>query len=90
MVQARVTDDKLSNQRAGQIIKPLSESAFFKSKMKLAALAAKEIPDGGGISLHNGLGEQLAFKIEYDCRNGCQMNIKSDILDVSHRRSFLR
>src|ERR1044072_9339241 len=86
MIEARGADEHISNQRPGQIVKPLGLSAFFKSQTDLTTEAAQEITNGRGVSLHNGLSQQLAFEIEDGCRNGCLMNVKGDILDDRHGR----
>jgi hypothetical protein len=59
----RVADYELTGEAPGQVIKLLGVSTFLKCEMNLAAYAAKEIPDGGSVSLDDGLSHKLTLEV---------------------------
>jgi hypothetical protein len=81
-----ITDQEFGDERMSQVKEPLRERAFFKSEVDAAAYAAKEIANGHSISLDDGLSHEFPVEVKNGNRNGCFVNVESNILDVGHSR----
>jgi hypothetical protein len=59
-VLALVRDDDESDERGGQVVEPGGVGALLEGESDTAREAAKEIGDGLGLGLEDGLGDDIA------------------------------